>query len=66
MMFAPCRDCENRHVGCHSDCEKYKEFVIANEERKEAIRKGKEMDRFFVSNASRRLDERIRKEKKRK
>ena len=24
--FSPCKDCEERHVGCHSECEKYIEF----------------------------------------
>lgn len=23
MINAPCKDCENRHVGCHSTCEAY-------------------------------------------
>lgn len=22
----PCRDCKERHVGCHSSCEQYKEY----------------------------------------
>ena len=25
-MQAPCKDCENRFVGCHSQCEKYQEY----------------------------------------
>lgn len=24
---APCKDCEKRHLGCHSDCKDYKEFT---------------------------------------
>lgn len=24
---APCKNCPDRHLGCHSDCEKYKEFA---------------------------------------
>ena len=23
---SPCMNCEDRHVGCHSECEKYKQF----------------------------------------
>lgn len=23
---APCKDCSDRHVGCHGDCEKYKAY----------------------------------------
>lgn len=26
MKLAPCRDCEKRCVGCHSDCEEYGEY----------------------------------------
>lgn len=25
-MIAPCKDCHDRKVGCHSVCEKYKQF----------------------------------------
>lgn len=25
-MKAPCKDCQNRRVGCHSECEKYISF----------------------------------------
>ena len=26
MNIAPCKDCKDRHVGCHSKCEKYLEY----------------------------------------
>jgi len=26
-MTAPCKDCSERHVGCHSTCLKYKAFA---------------------------------------
>lgn len=26
----PCKDCQDRKVGCHSVCEKYKEFEKEN------------------------------------
>ena len=25
-MIAPCKDCEQRDLGCHGRCEEYKEF----------------------------------------
>lgn len=25
-MVAPCKDCPDRYVGCHGNCEKYKEY----------------------------------------
>lgn len=24
---APCKDCQDRHIGCHCECEKYKTFT---------------------------------------
>lgn len=26
---APCKDCDKRHIGCHSECGPYKEFRAA-------------------------------------
>lgn len=26
MLSAPCKDCAERHPGCHSECERYKEY----------------------------------------
>lgn len=26
MNVAPCKGCEKRHVGCHSECEAYKAY----------------------------------------
>lgn len=36
---APCKDCEDRHFGCHSECEKYK---LWQTERMEKNRKCRE------------------------
>jgi len=30
-IVAPCKDCKERSIGCHSKCEKYKEFKTAND-----------------------------------
>lgn len=32
MLTAPCKDCPNRILGCHSSCEKYKNFQSSNNE----------------------------------
>lgn len=32
-MKSPCYNCPDRHQGCHSECEKYKEYRAKNEER---------------------------------
>ena len=34
-MEAPCKGCERRYVGCHSDCFKYKVFKRKTAEIKE-------------------------------
>lgn len=43
MLQPPCKDCEKRHVGCHSSCEDYKmyhdENVKLQEQRAEFRRK---------------------------
>lgn len=26
-MTTPCKECPNRHVSCHTDCEQYREFA---------------------------------------
>lgn len=43
----PCRNCKDRKVGCHSTCERYKEFTEINEKRKEEIRQDKEINNLI-------------------
>lgn len=38
MNTNKCKDCTERHVGCHSTCESYKEFVAENERLKQLKR----------------------------
>ena len=35
-LSAPCKDCGDRVIGCHSTCDKYKQFA---DERKEYVQK---------------------------
>lgn len=42
MSYAPCKDCKDRRVGCHAECEKYARFYAENEARKEAYRKDRQ------------------------
>ena len=44
MITAPCKDCADRHVGCHSSCEKYQAFHRENEARLEAQRMARVLD----------------------
>lgn len=38
-MMCPCKDCEDREIGCHSKCEKYKKFRDDVDASNEARRK---------------------------
>lgn len=43
--MSKCYNCQNRHMGCHSDCEDYKQFRAELDE----INKQKEKDRALNS-----------------
>lgn len=34
MKLSPCKDCPDRYLGCHSECEKYIEFQKSRAEEK--------------------------------
>ena len=36
MINPPCKDCAARAIGCHSGCEKFREFQAKQAERREA------------------------------
>ena len=40
-MKGACKDCADRHVGCHSDCERYAADVEERRKLHEAVRKFK-------------------------
>ena len=40
--MAVCRECLDRKPGCHDKCERYQAERIANNERKDMIKKAKE------------------------
>jgi hypothetical protein len=47
-MNAPCKDCFDRHQGCHSKCEKYIAFRKERDELNEKIYKQKEKERLLI------------------
>lgn len=47
-MNAPCKDCDQRHPGCHSTCPKYQEFHKENTERLEANIKNRNIEYDYV------------------
>lgn len=31
-MIPPCKDCKDRHIGCHAACERYQAYRVQQEE----------------------------------
>ena len=46
MKECPCRDCNERVLGCHSICLKYANWSRLNEEEREMIYNKKQMERI--------------------
>lgn len=46
-ITAPCKDCPDHAMGCHSKCDKYAEFKKQVEEYNETVRKAKKIDKEF-------------------
>ena len=42
---SPCKDCQERHHGCHSECEKYKAMVEHGDMIKKAKSEAYELNR---------------------
>ena len=40
---SPCKDCPERHEGCHGKCDGYKAYKVAKEQEREDERKRKDV-----------------------
>lgn len=60
MKSAPCKDCEKRELGCHSKCEKYKEYRKQHDALSELKRSKEDFENWFAKRT-----ERIAKKQKR-
>lgn len=50
MLLSPCKDCPDRYLGCHSECEKYIAYDILNDIRRDqALREKHREDDLFKS-----------------
>lgn len=58
----PCKDCAERHTGCHASCLKYAAYKQALEEEKERYRAFSEPVRIYRSYANDNIDKFKRKE----
>lgn len=65
-MNAPCKDCSDRQVGCHSTCEKYIVFSKEKRQRNEIIKKAKHEQNLFYSPYHRYKRNKMRAEKSNK
>lgn len=45
-MNSPCKDCKERHLGCHSRCEAYQSYRAANIKRNEENHLRNEIKRY--------------------
>ena len=46
MIQSPCKDCPNRHLKCHSECQKYQDYRKNLEAEKSLIKLEKEIDTY--------------------
>ena len=37
MKICPCRDCQDRKLGCHSECDKYKDWSEWNQQQRDKL-----------------------------
>ena len=58
--MASCKDCKDRHVGCHSNCEIYKEYTRELEEKKHMIKEAKNKDREYKNYKKKRIEKELR------
>lgn len=49
MPNSPCKNCKERQVGCHSHCEKYKQWSKAHLEEKARQDEQRKIDYYSVS-----------------
>ena len=49
MIKAPCKDCADRDLGCHSTCKPYKEYKKEHERGTEAMKRERDAVNNYVS-----------------
>lgn len=60
MAQAPCKDCNDRQLGCHDRCEKYLNFKAENEKTKNMIRESKREISLHIEYLAREKEKRLR------
>lgn len=59
-----CYGCTDRHIGCHSECEKYKAYCAERAELKAKINKNKEYTHYNSTTYATRINNVIKRRKK--
>lgn len=59
-----CKDCTERHVGCHSECAKYKEFKEQLQADKEAYFEATREENMYLAYMKKQANKRRKKEGK--
>lgn len=63
---APCRTCTHRHAGCHTDCEKYKDWCDTRNAELRQSREAKASENLhtaYIVTLSRKIKKAMRKRK---
>lgn len=47
-LSAPCKDCGDRVIGCHSTCDKYRQFVNDRKEYVQKVNACRRKDREYI------------------
>lgn len=47
-MISPCKDCEDRTVGCHGSCERYKRYTEEQERIRDLMHQDLEFTRAML------------------
>lgn len=57
-MTCPCKNCADRHLSCHGQCEKYKAWAEEKRAANKAITKNKMTDTFIIESILRKKERR--------
>ena len=57
MTGSPCQNCEDRHMHCHSECDKYKEFRAEVRRINRKRYKHNDVENYFIDKYIRRRNE---------
>lgn len=66
MVYSPCKNCENRRIGCHSGCEGYKRYCEEIKALRAVIKRENEYDAYMKNLHERNRWAELNREKRRR